>query len=41
MVLGDFLLRQNNNDSNPHEIILIFLTWIRYCTKITRIQKII
>ena len=40
MVLSDFLSRQNNNDSNPHEILPISFN-IKYYTKITIIQKII
>ena len=39
MVLSDFLSRQNNNNSNPHEIIPIYLTCIKYYTKIIMIQK--
>ena len=35
MVLSDFLSRQNNDDSNPHEIILIFLICIKFYKKIT------
>ena len=33
MVLSDFLSSQNNDDSNPHEIIPIFLICIRYYIK--------
>ena len=34
MVLSDFLSRQNNDDTNPHEIITISLTCIKYYRKI-------
>ena len=34
MVLRDFLSRQNNDNSNPHEIIPILLICIKYCKKI-------
>ena len=35
MILSDFLSRQVENDSNPHEIIPIHLTYGRYYKRVT------